>query len=159
MEAVNVVDNAQNLVSLHTSPGRSMGVKRNETGTVLTSDCVNSADADVGSVVNAGTNTFGSTFNANGGGVAAIELRNEGIRVWQFPRSAIPTDISSGSPNPSTWSEATADFPNIDCDIGSHFRNQSIIANIDLCGGWAGDPTVYGENCESTLPYRIMEES
>jgi hypothetical protein len=157
MEAVNVVDSAQSQVTLHTSPGCSMGVKRKESGSVLTSDCVNTTDSNAGCGVNAGSNTFGSTFNVNGGGVAAMELRNEGIRVWQFPRSAIPTDISSGSPDPSNWGEATADFPNTNCDIGSHFRNQSIIANIDLCGSWAGDPKVYGENCQSIFTYRIMK--
>jgi hypothetical protein len=151
MEAVNVVSDAQNQMTLHTAAGCSMGVKRKESGKVLTTNCLNSTDSNAGCGVDAGTNTFGSTFNANGGGVAAMELRSEGIRMWQFPRSSIPTDITSLNPDPSTWGEATADFPNTDCDIATHFRNQSIIANIDLCGSWAGNPTVYGENCESSF--------
>jgi len=80
-----------------------------------------------------------------------MELRTAGIRMWQFARSAIPSDITSGSPDPSTWGEATADFPNTNCDIGNHFRNQSIIANIDLCGSFAGDPKVYAESCKLPL--------
>lgn len=75
-----------------------------------------------------------------------MELRAAGIRVWMFNRSSIPGDLTSGndsSPNPETWGEAMADFPNTDCDITSHFKNQSIIANIDLCGSWAGTTSVY----------------
>lgn len=68
-----------------------------------------------------------------------MELRDVGIRIWFFPRSSIPTDISNGtSPDPSSWGEALADFPSTDCSISDHFKNQSIIANIDLCGSWAG---------------------
>jgi hypothetical protein len=45
-----------------------------------------------------------------------------------------PSDITNLNPRPSRWGEALADFPNTECDIGSHFKNQSIIVNIDLCG-------------------------
>lgn len=155
MEAVNVVSDAQNQMTLHTSPGCSMSVKRKESGKVLRTKCVNTTDANAGCGVDAGTNTFGSTFNSQGGGIAAMELRSEGIRMWQFPRSSIPVDISSGNPDPSAWGEANADFPNTDCDIEKHFQNQSIIANIDLCGDWAGDPTVYGQSCE----FPVLENS
>lgn len=73
-----------------------------------------------------------------------MELRDAGIRVWMFPRSDIPSDISgSSSPDPSSWGEALADFPSTDCDISSHFKNQSIIANIDICGEMAGAKSYY----------------
>lgn len=150
MEAVNVVSDAQSQVTLHTSSGCSMNVKKKETGNSISTNCANRDGEDPGCGVEAGTKTFGSSFNANGGGVAATELRTDGIRVWHFPRSFIPADILSGKPDPSTWGTATADFPNSDCDIGSHFRNQSIIANIDLCGSWAGAPKVYGKDCKYT---------
>jgi hypothetical protein len=155
MEAANVVDDAENQMSLHTTPGCTMGVKRKETGKVLTTSCVNSTDNNSGCDVYAGAATFGTTYNNNGGGIMAMELRSAGIRIWQFARSGIPTDITSGSPDPSTWGEASADFPSTDCDIGTHFRNQSIIANIDLCGNWAGSTKVYGETCEFYLRSRF----
>ena len=148
MEAVNVVSDAANQMTLHTSSGCSMSVKRKEAGKSLTTSCVNSTDSNAGCGVDAGSQSFGNTFKSNGGGIMAMELRTEGIRVWQFARDVVPSDVSSGSPDPSTWGEATADFPSTDCDIGSHFRNQSIIANIDLCGSWAGATNVYGENCK-----------
>jgi hypothetical protein len=34
-------------------------------------------------------------------------------------------------------------LPKTDCSISDHFRNQSIIANIDLCGQWAGQALYY----------------
>lgn len=148
MEAVNVVSDAQNQITLHTSPGCSMGVKRKESGKSLQSSCVNTTDENAGCGVDVGKATFGKEYNSNGGGVMAMELRSEGIRSWQFPRASIPSDITSGNPDPSAWGEATADFPNTDCDIGSHFKNQSIIANIDLCGSWAGTQSIYGEDCK-----------
>ncbi|KAE8449632.1 hypothetical protein EG329_007962 [Mollisiaceae sp. DMI_Dod_QoI] len=151
MEAVNVIGDTNNQMTLHTSSGCSMGVKRKETGKSLTTSCVNSTDGNAGCGVDATTDktTFGTTFNNNGGGVMAMELRSAGIRMWQFARDNVPGNIFS-SPDPSTWGEATADFPNTDCDVGTHFRNQSIIANIDLCGSWAGTQSVYGENCPGT---------
>lgn len=74
-----------------------------------------------------------------------MELRDAGIRIWMFMRDDIPSDISNSSstPDPSTWGEAVADFPSTDCDISSHFRNQSIIANIDICGDLAGASSYY----------------
>jgi hypothetical protein len=153
MEAVNVVSNTQNQMTLHTSSGCTMNVKRKETGSSISTDCVAADDNNAGCGVDGATNSFGSIFNSNGGGVAAMELRSDGIRIWQFTRSSIPADITSGSPDPSTWGEATADFPDTDCDIGTHFKNQSIIANIDLCGTWAGTQSIYGESCESSLNY------
>jgi len=151
MEAVNVVTSAQNQMTLHTSSGCSMGVKRKETGKSLTTSCLNSTDDNAGCGVDAGQGTFGDQFNNNGGGVMALELRSAGIRMWQYSRASIPSDITAGTPDPSTWQEATADFPNTDCNIDNHFKNQSIIANIDLCGSWAGATSVYSESCKFYL--------
>lgn len=152
MEAVNVVGDGSNQMTLHTSKGCSMeGVQRKETGSVLTTNCVNGTDDNAGCGVSAGkSETFGQSFNAQGGGVLALELRQAGIRMWQFARANVPEGIWSVSPDPSAWGTATADFPGTDCDVGAHFRNQSIVANIDLCGEWAGQQSVYGEHCEFT---------
>lgn len=150
MEAVNVVGSTYNQMTLHTSKGCSMKSKRKETGKVLATSCVNSTNENAGCGVNSGANTFGSAYNSAGGGILAMELRSAGIRMWQFDRKNTPSDLTAGNPDPSTWSEATADFPSTNCDIGTHFRNQSIIANIDLCGSWAGTQSIYSENCPGT---------
>lgn len=81
--------------------------------------------------------------------VYAMELRDAGIRVWMFARDDIPSDISgSSSPDPSSWGEALADFPSTHCDISSHFRNQSIVVNIDICGELAGASKYYTEQSQ-----------
>jgi hypothetical protein len=151
MEAVNVLSTVPNQMTLHTSSGCSMDVKRKETGKSLSDSCVNTTNDNAGCGVDAGSTTFGADFNSAGGAILAMELRSAGIRVWQFGRSSIPSDIKSGSPDPSTWGEATADFPSTDCNIGNHFQSQSIIANIDLCGSWAGATNVFSENCKFPL--------
>ncbi|KAK3997551.1 glycoside hydrolase family 16 protein [Cladorrhinum sp. PSN332] len=83
--------------------------------------------------------TIGKLYNQQGGGIVAMEYRSEGIRIWQFARGQIPQDISlygqeQKTPDPKTWGPPLADYPSTKCDMASHFRNQSIIVNIDFCG-------------------------
>ncbi|QIW95818.1 hypothetical protein AMS68_001336 [Peltaster fructicola] len=146
-----------NQMTLHTTSGCSMNVKRKQTGSTVTTDCYNGTDSNAGCGVSGATDTVGQAFNKIGGGIYAMEWRNEGIRVWFFQRGSIPSDIPSSvsnstAPDPSTWGEALADFPSTNCDISSHFRNASIIVNIDLCGSWAGATSVYSteDQCPST---------
>lgn len=137
-----------NQATLHTTEGCKIGKsrKRKQTGNALSYDCWNATNGNEGCGVQGPTNSMGKAFNDIGGGVYAMELRQEGIRVWMFARDSIPNDISSKNPDPSTWGTAQADFPNLECDIGSHFKNQSIVANIDLCGDWAGRPEIFNAN-------------
>ncbi|KAK0611710.1 beta-glucanase [Immersiella caudata] len=131
-----------NSAVLHTSPSCRMDGKRNMTGAIAnvfgsntpTTDCDSRLHNNAGCGVSSGAETFGPAFSAAGGGITAVEWRNEGIRIWQFPRAAIPADIQSGAPDPSIWPIPLADFPNTNCDIGARFRNASIVANIALCG-------------------------
>ncbi|KAI0865754.1 concanavalin A-like lectin/glucanase domain-containing protein [Xylaria cubensis] len=138
MEAVNQATDG-NQMTLHTTKDCSMGgIKRKMTGSSLQGSCYNGTNSNAGCGVDGPTNSFGSDYNNLQGGITAMEWRDQGIRMWQFARDAIPADITARQPDPSTWGEAAADFPNTDCNIASHFRNQSIIANIDLCGQYAG---------------------
>lgn len=148
MEQVN--QNNGNLMTLHTDQGCSMdGVKRLQSGTAAQGDCNEAVNGNAGCGVTGSNSTYGPAFNSQGGGVMAVEWRTEGIRMWQFARSAIPSDITSQNPSPNTWGSALADFPDTGCDVASHFKNQSIIINTDLCGVWAGSPSVYsGSGCE-----------
>ncbi|GCB18190.1 probable glycosidase C21B10.07 [Aspergillus awamori] len=143
-----------NAVTLHTTSGCKMNVKRKETGTPNYVTCDNSTHSNAGCGVQGSPSTYGQEMNENGGGVYALELRDAGIRAWFFSRDSIPDDISNSSstPDPSTWGTALADFPNTHCDIPSHFKNQSIIANIDLCGQLGGNKAFYTEqyHCPGT---------
>ncbi|KAI1466289.1 glycoside hydrolase family 16 protein [Daldinia caldariorum] len=136
MEAANQATDG-NQMTLHTTDGCTMDVKRIMSDSSLSNDCYNATDNNAGCGVRGSAATYGSAYNDAQGGIIAMEWRNEGIRVWQFGRSSIPTDITAKNPDPSIWGSASADFPNTNCDIGSHFKNQSIIANIDLCGQYA----------------------
>ncbi|ORY71581.1 concanavalin A-like lectin/glucanase domain-containing protein [Pseudomassariella vexata] len=150
MEAVNLATDG-NQMTLHTSDNCAMNVKRKETGTVLTKNCYNGTSDNAGCGVRGSDSSYGTEYNSAGGGIMALEWRDAGIRMWQFARGSVPSDITNDSPDPSTWGTATADFPNTDCSISSHFKNQSIIANIDLCGTWAGSESIYGESgCPSS---------
>ncbi|KAF2105752.1 putative endo-1,3(4)-beta-glucanase [Lophiotrema nucula] len=154
MEAVNVAD-AGNQVTLHTSRGCKIGKsrKRKETGKALSYDCYNGTNSNEGCGVQGPTSSFGEAYNNAGGGLYAMELRAQGIRVWNFPRASLPSDLQSlpaSAPDPSAWGTPLADFPNLECDISSHFKNQSIIANIDLCGDWAGQASVFNADAQCT---------
>jgi len=67
-----------------------MDGKRNITGSVTTifriktktTDCNASLYNNAGCGVISGPGVFGKVFNAVGGGVMAVEWRNEGIRIW-----------------------------------------------------------------------------
>ncbi|TDZ12860.1 putative glycosidase [Colletotrichum spinosum] len=133
MEAVNQGTDG-NQMTLHTTSGCTMDVKRKQTGSVLQTDCKNGTNDNAGCGVEAKSSSYGEVFNKAGGGYMAMEWRDEGIRVWQFARSGVPSDITNKAPDPSSWGEALADFPNTSCDMGSHFSNQSLIINIDVCG-------------------------
>ncbi|KAB5575496.1 concanavalin A-like lectin/glucanase domain-containing protein [Coniochaeta sp. 2T2.1] len=151
-EAINAGDRG-NTVSLHTTKDCDMSdVKRLMTGKAGQGDCYNGTNSNTGCGVEAtSVSSYGAGFNSAGGGVMAVELREAGIRVWSWLRSAVPADVKAATaPNPGSWGEAFADFPSTDCDIGAHFRNQSIIANIDLCGDLV-EATWDDSGCESLL--------
>ncbi|KAF2680777.1 glycoside hydrolase family 16 protein [Lentithecium fluviatile CBS 122367] len=151
MEAVNVGDTG-NQMTLHTTGGCKIGKhrRRKETGTAISYDCHNTTNGNEGCGVKGPVSSYGEAFNGNGGGVYALEIRSEGIRVWMFGRDDIPSDISSNAPDPSQWGTALADFPNLECDIDLHFKNMSIVANIDLCGDWAGQQSLFSSNSMCT---------
>lgn len=148
MEAVNQADDG-NQMTLHTSDGCSMNVRREQTGKPQQTNCDATKNDNVGCGVEGDTDSYGQAFNQGNGGIMAMEWRKEGIRMWQFPRSNIPSDITDHKPNPGAWGEALADFPSTDCNIGNHFKNQSIVANINLCGQLT-ESAYKSDNCEST---------
>lgn len=147
MEAVNN-GTSGNQATLHTKDGCEMNHKRKQTGKTLYENCYWDANDEAGCGVQGNSSTFGESYNTLGGGITALEWRSAGIRVWQFERNSIPDDISNKSPDPSSWGTALADFPDTGCDIGSHFKNQSIIINIDLCGDWAGGSAYSEFSCK-----------
>jgi len=141
-------------MTLHTTDGCSMAnIVRNQTNaSILTTDCYNATDDNSGCGVQSTDTSYGAAWNAAGGGVYAMELRTEGIRIWHFLRPNIPSNVNSSTPDPSTWGPANADFPNTSCNIPSHFWNLTMIFDIDFCGAWAGQTSVWASsNCSTSL--------
>ncbi|KPI43777.1 uncharacterized protein AB675_6115 [Cyphellophora attinorum] len=106
-------------------------------------------NAGCGVVSSQGGASYGAGFNANGGGVYATQWTDEAISIWFFPRGNVPGDISSGSPNPSSWGLPQARFGGSGCDIGQHFRDQKIVINTALCGDWAGNVWSQDATCSA----------
>ncbi|KAJ5365965.1 hypothetical protein N7517_008851 [Penicillium concentricum] len=132
-----------NEITLHTTKGCKMDVKRKQTGQAIFKNCDNVTNGNSGCGVIGDEYTYGEAMNNRGGGVYALELRDAGIRAWFFPTGTVPTDITVGMPDPSSWGIALADFPSTNCDIAAHFKNLSIIVNIDLCGELAAQKQFY----------------
>lgn len=95
----------------------------------------------------------GVSFNDVGGGVYAMEWTSTAIRIWSFPRDAIPESITSGSPDVNAFGLPVANFEG-SCDIDNYFYNHSLIFNVDFCGQWAG-PTFDTDGCPSLDPTNV----
>ena len=69
VEAVNKADMG-NQMTLHTTAGCDMNVKRKESGVVLSTDCLNSTDNNAGCGIQGTVDTYGQALNSQGGGVS-----------------------------------------------------------------------------------------
>lgn len=138
IEGVNT--GLSNSISMHTEPGCTIAGS-GQTATFETSNCDHNANGNsgCGSLLDNNTipNNYGDSLNDNGGGVYATEWTSEYVKHWFFPRNAIPANVGSDQPDPSTWGIPTVNAQG-SCDIDSNFANMSIIFNTDFCGAWAG---------------------
>ncbi|KAJ5157008.1 uncharacterized protein N7482_008108 [Penicillium canariense] len=139
IEGVNTQTNNQ--MTLHTSDGCSIN-DSGFSGSAETTNCyVEASDqsANAGcAIIGSSDQSYGDGFNKAGGGVYATEWTSSGISVWYFANASIPSDITSGNPDPSGWGTPSAAFTG-SCDIDSHFKNLQIVFDISFCGDWAGD--------------------
>ncbi|KAI0260898.1 2 beta-glucan [Gloeopeniophorella convolvens] len=155
VEGVN--DQGADTITLHTSSGCSMPASRDMTGshTGLTCDSPGSNNNAGCGVAVTQSNSYGPSFNANGGGWYAVERSNNFIKVWFWRRNdaSVPSDVKNGAStaDSGSWGTPDAYFPNTSCDINAHFGPANIIVDIDLCGSWAGTSSVYAASgCPST---------
>ena len=139
IEGVN--SQSTDAMTLHTSSGCSISKSGDFSGSVNTANCDVNAEgqaANAGcSIDNDDSQTYGAGFNANEGGVYATNYESDAISIYFFPRNSIPSDISSGSPDPSSWGKPIAQFSG-DCDINSKINSQQIVFDLTFCGDWAG---------------------
>jgi hypothetical protein len=126
-------------ITLHTASGCTMSSTGSLSSSSLTQADCNAGNGDDGcGFTTTNTQGYGAGFNAIGGGVYAMEWTSSAIEVFFFPRTSIPSDITSGSPDPSTWGTPVASFSGSGCDIDSHFSNHNIVFDTTFCGQWAG---------------------
>lgn len=128
------------LITLHTSSGCTMSNSGSTSGSVLTEANCNAGNGNDGCGQSTEPdNAYGAGFNSNGGGVYAMEWTSDYISMYFFPRGSIPSDITAGSPTPSSWGSPLTKFVGASCDIDSHFKNHNMVFDTTFCGDWAGN--------------------
>ncbi|KAI0316251.1 concanavalin A-like lectin/glucanase domain-containing protein [Amylostereum chailletii] len=142
MEGVN--NYTSNQATLHTNAGcelpntnlQSLGAS----GVLVSgTDCAAASTGNQGcGIRDFNSNSFGSAFNANGGGVYAMLWDTTGISVYFFSRNVVPPDIEVGAPHPESWGVPMAHWPASSCNPFEFFQSHSAIFDTTLCGQWAG---------------------
>jgi hypothetical protein len=122
--------NTYNQITLHTSPGCVPSVgSGGETGRrVSETDCGAGGGFNGCGVMSNSPVSYGTSYNANGGGVYASLWTSSGIKVWFFAARDVPANIRNGNPDPNSWGTPTANFGG-GCDYNSKFRDMNIVSH------------------------------
>jgi len=147
-EGVNLV--THNQMGLHTADGCTQANPVQSSTLINSTVCNAAANENEGCIVtNPSTESYGEGFASAGGGVFVTEFSTAGISVWFFPRSDVPSGISSNSSSISTDVLGTpvGNWPNGGCNINKFFTPQSLVFDITLCGDFAGAPSVFNQTC------------
>lgn len=157
--AEGVHNSVTNQYTLHTSSGCNADPKASMTGKLLGATCASGAGHNSGcGVTDTDSRSYGKGFNQAGGGVYAHIWDATGIKIWHFARADIPADITSKKPNPSSWPEPAAFFPDSKCDTSSFFHDHVLTLNIALCGDWAGSKGGYDKSgCPGTCAEAVTK--
>ncbi|KAL0950671.1 hypothetical protein HGRIS_007456 [Hohenbuehelia grisea] len=138
-----VHDYTNNQMTIHTDPGCRLSTT--DAGSLKISgaviggqDCAAASTGNQGCGIRASaSNSFGAAFNRNGGGVYAMQWDSTGVAVYFFPRDAIPADLTSNAPQPSSWGAPQARWPASGCNPFEFFKQHHVIFDTTLCGDWA----------------------
>lgn len=130
IEGVNL--NEYNHVALHTSPGCTphVGDGGQSGRRVGHADCGTDGGYVGCGVESTSPTSYGTPFNANGGGVYAAQWTNSGIKVWYFAARDVPGNIRNGNPDPGSWGVPQANFAG--CDFGDKFRDMRMVSGYRL---------------------------
>ena len=96
-------------------------------------------------------NNYGAGFNANNGGVYAMEWTSNQIKTYFFPRGSIPSDISSGHPDPSKWTPFFVVGGDGQCNVDQNYRDMRIIFDTTFCGDFGS--ATWGNSCAAKTGY------
>jgi len=158
-----VHDNQHNQIAWHTGTGCYLDPNATFTGTIVSNNGVNQTDCDGNVNSNSGCDvtewsraSYGTYFEAQGGGILAMKWDENYISVWSFYRAAIPKDIIAGTPNPSLWGAPSATLLDTLCNITNFFWDHEIVFDITFCGQWAGN-SYATSGCPGTCPQRLVD--
>ncbi|KAL4882701.1 concanavalin A-like lectin/glucanase domain-containing protein [Aspergillus karnatakaensis] len=152
IEGVNMHE--ANKIVLHTSGSCDVGGDHDMSGELTSSEC-GEASGTIGCVVEGQQGSSGTPFNKQGGGVYAMEWQKEYLKIWFFPRNAIPATLTAGKPDVSTFGTPMAHLQG-SCNFEERFTHQKLILDTTFCGDWAG--AVYGDSgCPISDPGNPMQ--
>ncbi|WWC85506.1 uncharacterized protein L201_000370 [Kwoniella dendrophila CBS 6074] len=136
---IDIVEGIQAMTNKHTLPGCEINQAPGMyTGTIGNTVCDSTTGGSGCTIGSDSATSFGMPFNEVGGGVFAMLWNGDGIRMWDWNRAQIPTDITFNSPTPEHWGTPRAAWDASMCDPWKFFQEQVLVLNIDLCGEWAG---------------------
>jgi hypothetical protein len=123
--------NTNNQVTLHTSPGCVPSVgDGGQTGHPVTgADCGAGGGFNGCGIQDNSPTSYGTAFNANGGGVYASLWTSNGIKVWYFASRDVPDNIRNGNPDPGSWGTPVANYGG-GCDYDARFQNMNIVSRL-----------------------------
>ncbi|RDB23668.1 hypothetical protein Hypma_008985 [Hypsizygus marmoreus] len=153
-----VHDQPTNQYALHTSTGCTLSTGDLKVPSkLLGKQCASSGSSNAGcGFLDTDTRTYGKGFNAIGGGVYAHVWDSTGIKVWHFPRTDIPEDITTKNPDPSTWGTPTAFWSDSSCDMATHFFDHALVIDTTICGDFAG-ATYKSAGCPGTCAQAVAD--
>lgn len=151
IEEVNDANNDQS--TLHTGSNCDFSnVKKNFTGNMKNGNCTSSHNVNHGcDVENNDNKSFGPNYNGNSGGIFVTQWTDDGIFMWWFENNKWPSDIFS-NPNTCQYGIPYAAFPFGSWCTKDHFKNHTIILDINLCGSWAGGNN-WNQHCAQDTGY------
>ncbi|KAI9064601.1 glycoside hydrolase family 16 protein [Trametes sanguinea] len=138
-------------MGLHTNPGCTHSSDAVQSSKLINStDCSVQANGNQGCIVSNPTPaSYGADFALTGGGVYVTEFATDGISIWYFNRSSIPSVLQGNvsSINTQQLGIPVANWPADDCAINQFFQPQELVFDITLCGDYAGASSVFFETC------------
>ncbi|KAM6492062.1 glycoside hydrolase family 16 protein [Amanita muscaria] len=169
IEGVNLM--TSNNYALHTTSGCTVSAGGNMTGTLTNTNCLSTYTNDQGcSILETNPNSFGGAFSNANGGVWATQIDVSGVYMWFWSRKDVPSSITSAtSRSPinidGSWGTPSAAFPNTTCNFPQCFQPQQLILSTNICGDWAGIPSIYGapnannQTCQPPLAQAVCEDN
>ncbi|KKY21993.1 putative mixed-linked glucanase precursor [Phaeomoniella chlamydospora] len=145
MEGINA--QSKNQHTIHSADGCIVEVgKYGETGTAgSATNCGAGGGYNGCTVFSNKANSYGTGFNSVDGGVMAMKWNSSVIKVWQWPRASVPSDITLGLPNPNLWGVPVANWAG--CEFSDYFSNMNIMFDTTFCGDWAGNQWKSSSTC------------